>query len=65
MPVTVLFVGAPVNEAMTWWQHTLIGAVGGLVWVILCILIVCLFKRRRTVQKASAQLGNYSAATHL
>ena len=44
-----------VKEDTAWWQHALIGALGGLVWVILCILIICLCRRRRAMRKANKQ----------
>ena len=46
------------NEDSSWWKHTVIGALGGLVWVVLCILIICLCKRRRAQKKANKQTGS-------
>lgn len=43
----------PVDKS--WWLHALIGSLGGLVWVVLCILIICLCRRRCALRKAKKQ----------
>lgn len=46
------------GEEPAWLKPTIIGSLGGVIWVVLCILIVCLYRKRKAARKAKKQAAN-------
>ncbi|XP_067927832.1 roundabout homolog 2-like isoform X2 [Watersipora subatra] len=61
-PINAKLTNPPDINDSTWWWQTVIGASGGLIWVALCIIIICLCKRRR-LQKTGKKQTNGDIVT--